>query len=255
MIPGTFGHQPVDPDIDTDLIADGLGDLIAELRGYAEQAPAPRAGLASRVLVALREEAAERREVTATPPRTPLLSRLGFGLRPASFRSLLAAAALVVALGAGAVFAANGRLPFDLPRFGPPATLPVEPTDAVSPGDAIPSETTDASEDADVDTTPSPSEDLDTGNDDDEDKDAEDDDSSSDDDEDADEHDGDQDADEHDGDEDKDAEDDDSGSDDDQDAEDGDSGSGDEADDGEGGDDGSTDDGPDDSSDDATDQD
>jgi hypothetical protein len=192
-----FDRQPVSVDLDTDVIAEGFGDLVAELRGYADQVPAHSDALASRVLAALRTEAATGHRPAIAPDRTPLFARIGLAFRPRQFRTVLAAAALTLALGAGAVFAANGgRLPFDLPTFGAPADDQGQPPSQVLPG----GEDVDADEDQDedVDQSPQSSDDVDVDEDQDEDADE---DTEGDEDQDADEDDdsnGDQDADEDD---------------------------------------------------------
>ncbi|MCI0582983.1 MAG: hypothetical protein L0227_08840, partial [Chloroflexi bacterium] len=188
---------PLGSELDADLVADGLGDLADELRAYATRAPEARPGLSDRVLGALADELVQRPPVVASATPAPFW-RLTFGLRPASFRSLLAAAALVAALGAGVALAGAAGLRFDLPNFDAPAQAPDDPPGPVVPGDgdddgdvadpdadASP-DTRDADEDSDEHAT-DPSDDPEDDQSSDEDEDADsDEDSDSDGDEDAD---------------------------------------------------------------------
>ena len=205
MTRGRAPRRAANMDFDAKLTADGFGDVMADLRGYADLAPQAREGLSSRVLAALRTEAAERGAIEAPPRRPGLLGRFGFSLGRASLRPLLAAAALVVALGAGAVFAATGRLPFDVPSFGAPADDPSWPPTEVLPSDENTGEDVDVEDDAATEESPESSEDVDgdededADSDEDRDEDADGEHGDTDEDRDADEdHDGDQDADEDD---------------------------------------------------------
>jgi hypothetical protein len=192
MIRRVLGRRAPEVDSDADLVAEGFGDLVTELRDHAAGAPAPAPSLEGRVLLALAREPRDPRPTVAAPGLASVRRRLTYGLRPVSFRSVLAAAALVAVLGAGAVLAAGGRLPFNVPTFGAPAatepTAPVRGLQTHGPSHADGPATEHPDEDrGDGDTAPDASDDADhdrnedAGDDDSDDHDGADDDSNSDD--------------------------------------------------------------------------
>jgi hypothetical protein len=201
MSANAFDRTPRGSDTDTDLTADGVRDLAEELRAYAATAPAARPGLADRVFAAVDVELAERTPGIAAIAVVPFRARLNLGFRPASLRSLLAAAALVAVLSAGVAFAAAGGLPFDMPQLWAPEQAPPVQSDTQQPADPG-DDDAQGPADEDADTSPDPSEDADDDQDVDEDSGDEDSDEDADEDQDEDSGDGDEDSGDEDSDED-----------------------------------------------------